>query len=425
MCGNTSMLKGRMTTFPDLSTIANDQLLSEVKAAAGHESRATAWLIALLAQVDARRLYLGEGHASLFTYCTGVLHLSEHAAYARIEAARAASKYPIVLERLADRSITLTALVLLARHLTESNHREVLDEARHRSKREVQLIVARLNPRPDAIASVRREAAIVEPLASDRFKLQLTIGPETYEKLRRAQDLLRHSIPDGDLAAVFDRAVTGLLAELERTKTGATDRPRVHRPPVRGSRHIPSAVRREVWKRDGGQCAFVGSEGRCIERGFLEFHHVEPHAAGGPADATNIELRCRSHNLYEGERYFGERWSSLARESPPPYGDELGPDRVESLLPCRSPGPSREQQRAHNVNKGVDFHAFVITRDRLEVGAQGWLKGKCRSDRSGASRHRADSASAEMSLAPQPVRLPGPGPGVRAIVPSLRTCGAY
>jgi len=64
-------------------------------------------------------------------------------------------------------------------------------------------------------------------------------------------------------------------------------------------------VKREVWKRDGGQCAFAGTQGRCTERGFLEFHHVVPYADGGPAVASNIELRCRAHNAYEAEQRFG------------------------------------------------------------------------------------------------------------------------
>ncbi len=30
-----------------------------------------------------------------------------------------------------------------------------------------------------------------------------------------------------------------------------------------------------------------------------------PYAAGGPATATNIQLRCRAHNVYEAELFFG------------------------------------------------------------------------------------------------------------------------
>jgi hypothetical protein len=46
-------------------------------------------------------------------------------------------------------------------------------------------------------------------------------------------------------------------------------------------------------------------------------HHVVPVAAGGAADATNIELRCRAHNLYEAELFFG---ADTVRESHVPWG---------------------------------------------------------------------------------------------------------
>ena len=64
-----------------VSQLSDKELLEEVKVAAGREREATVHLIALLAQLDVRRLYLREGCSSLFTYCTQVLHLSEHAAY--------------------------------------------------------------------------------------------------------------------------------------------------------------------------------------------------------------------------------------------------------------------------------------------------------------------------------------------------------
>jgi 5-methylcytosine-specific restriction endonuclease McrA len=66
-------------------------------------------------------------------------------------------------------------------------------------------------------------------------------------------------------------------------------------------------VKRTVWSRDGGRCAFVGTNGRCTETGFLEFHHVVPYADGGRTVSENLELRCRSHNRYEAEEYFRPR----------------------------------------------------------------------------------------------------------------------
>src|ERR687891_356573 len=125
-----------------VAQLSNHDLLAQVKRLAERERAATAALIAHLAELDARRLYLQEGCSSLFTYCTQVLHLSEHAAYNRIEAARAARKFPNVLDRLAEGSLHLTAIRLLAPHLTPTNHIEVLDAARHKSKRDVEQLVA-------------------------------------------------------------------------------------------------------------------------------------------------------------------------------------------------------------------------------------------------------------------------------------------
>ena len=361
--------------------LSDQDLLAAVKVAVGCEREATARLVALLAQLDGRRLYLGEGCSSLFTYCTQVLHLSEHAAYGRIEAARAARRFPIVLDLLTDGSVTLTAVTLLAPHLTTTNHCEVLSEARHKSKREIEHLVARLQPRPAVPATIRKlpapkqddssvrlsgvdlmaqsdapvlsspprpRPATVTPLAPAHYKVQFTVPPETHDKLRRAQDLLRHVIPNGDPAVIFDRALTLLLADLDRVKLAATARPRTAKRIGSGSRHIPAAVRRDVWKRDEGQCAFVGTQGRCTERGFLEFHHVEPYAVGGPAAVENVSLRCRAHNAYEAELYFGERLPLLVREaSPYEYGSvELGPDRAG-----RWPTPGDFWGRANIVSR--------------------------------------------------------------------------
>ena len=82
-------------------------------------------------------------------------------------------------------------------------------------------------------------------------------------------------------------------------------RPRVATPSTPGSRHVASAVKRVVWARDEGRCAFVGSGGRCIERRFLEYHHVTPFAEGGETTVENLELRCRAHNAYEAVEHFG------------------------------------------------------------------------------------------------------------------------
>jgi hypothetical protein len=142
--------------------------------------------------------------------------------------------------------------------------------------------------------------ASVAPLSPDRYKLQVTIGGDTLEKLRCAQDMLGHAIPSGEEAAVLDRALTVLLLELAKTKFASTPNPR----PSRGTKagETSAAVKRAVWVRDCGRCRYVGAGGhRCDERRFIEFHHLDPKALGGEATVDTIELRCRRHNDYEGQ----------------------------------------------------------------------------------------------------------------------------
>ncbi len=332
------------TILSTVGQLSNDELLARVKQLAEREREVTASLIAHLAELDERRLYLAEGCSSLFTYCTQVLHLSEHAAYGRIEAARVVRRFPVLLERLENGSVNLTTVGLLASHLTVENHRELLDMVRHKSKRQVEELLARLRPQPPVRPSVRRlptttpapvsptsvdgvsaspqpsRPAVVAPLAPQRYRVQFTASAETYEKLRLAQALLRHQIPDGDPAAIFDRALTALLQALAKKKLAVTDRPRKGWGTGRGSRHIPAEVRRAVWSRDGGRCAFVSDKGRrCTEEGFLEFHHVVPYSAGGEATADNIQMRYRAHNGYEAELFFGPRTPRGVREARAPY----------------------------------------------------------------------------------------------------------
>ena len=84
------------------------------------------------------------------------------------------------------------------------------------------------------------------------------------------------------------------------------------------SRHVPREVKRAVWARDAGQCAFVSLTGRrCTERTFLEFHHIQPYAMQGPATVANISLRCWRHNQYEAELIFGPHAPSIVCEPRP------------------------------------------------------------------------------------------------------------
>ncbi len=163
------------------------------------------------------RALKSQGCSSLFVYCTRVLKLSEHAAYGRIEAARATRRFPRLLDWLERGDLTLTTVCLLAPHLTEANAESLFEQARGRSKRQVEDIVAALRPQLCAAATMRK-------------------------------------LPDRSaraLAIVLDRALGLLVAELERAKHASVRRPRSAIRLTKRSRHIPAVVRREVWRREG------------------------------------------------------------------------------------------------------------------------------------------------------------------------------
>lgn len=326
----------------DLCRLSDRELLTEVKSAAAGERQSTAALMAVLAEVDARKLFLGEGCSSLFVYCTQVLHLSEHAAYGRIAAARASRRFPEILELLTSGDVTLTTIVLLAPHLTSENREALLAGASHKSKADVERLVACLHPQPDIESRIRRipmsrptasadsaqlevlspvpasDAPIpsprapvaatrptVAPLAPERYLIKIAVSRVAHGHLRRAQDLLRHVVPTGDPAAIVERALAVLVDQLERRRLARVKRPGAARVSDETSRHVPASVRRAVWNRDGGRCAFVGAEGRCTETGFLEFHHIDPLRRRRTDDGEELVAAVPGAQRPRGDALFG------------------------------------------------------------------------------------------------------------------------
>lgn len=232
---------------------------------------------------------------------------------------------------------------MLAAHLTDENQEALLEASRHKSKRDVERLVAGLDAQPEIPSTIRKLPAptgpalapsretsqslsmprpapvtsyrpAVAPISGDRYLLKVTLSEDAYAKLEQARGLLRHAIPTGDPAAIVDRALTVLIEQLGKTKLAATSMPRRSgRTTSASGRRVPATVRRAVWARDQGRCAFVGTDERCPETAFLEFHHVIPFARGGPSTVENIELRCRAHNAHEAT-LAGQSWRREACE---------------------------------------------------------------------------------------------------------------
>ena len=389
-----------MDSAPALHAIPDDELLRRLGELVSHSRRVEADVVEHIGEVDERRLYAREASPSMFAYCTERLHLSEAEAYRRITVARAARKHEVLLAMLRDGRLHLSGIAMLAPLLTRDNRDAVLARATHRSKRQIEELVAELSPRPDAPSVMRKlpqkresspredlqsqgrtwdadielvpdrvgapvtastpflappvtrssadrsapfasplssppssplasppspsRPAVVKPLSPARYKVQFTASAELHRKLERLSALMRSEIPNGDLAAIIERAVTEKLERLEARRYAQTRAPRkglgnTDTSPV--SRHIPAAVRRAVRERDGDRCRYVDEQGRrCSARDRLEFHHRHPFGMGGDHSPCNVLIVCSVHNRYLAERDYGPatigRHRGLEKEAP-------------------------------------------------------------------------------------------------------------
>jgi hypothetical protein len=244
---------------------------------------------------------------------------------------------------LADGRLHLTGIAKLAQHLTEDNRDAVLARAAGMTKRQIDELVAELAPKPDVAATMRKiperrkktkqttssqlcpdrvekpnsapapaEPAVVEPTAPARYKIQFTASAELRDKLERLKALMGSSIPDGDLGAIIEEAVTEKLERLEAKRFAKTKTPRKRLEETDtspSSRKVPAPVKRAVCARDQHQCFFVGENGRrCTERERLEFHHHKPYGQGGDHSVENIFLACHTHNRYLAECDYGKKF---------------------------------------------------------------------------------------------------------------------
>jgi hypothetical protein len=250
-----------------LNHLSDVVLLRRLSELVARDRVTTAELLAHIAEVDSRRLYAGVGYPSMFAYCVEELHLSEDAAYKRIQAARIGRQFPVLFAAIAEGNLHLAGLCQIAPYATRENVDDLIASATNKSKSEIEeFLVCRfgvsqaparvrlLTPVPVQLAPAQVESgnatmdAFAEPAPvhagdmsgtatpgelapgqverpkaktePERFLLQLMIDRETREKLQHAIALLSHVSPRGDPALVLDRALDSLIRDLERKRFG-------------------------------------------------------------------------------------------------------------------------------------------------------------------------------------------------------------
>ena len=401
----------------------------ELKDLAARERGVSADVLAHIAEVDFRKAYVPEAYDSISAYCVGELRLSEDAAAKRIQVARAGRRCPAIFPALAEGHVHLSGLVLLAPHLTPENASELLAASTHKRKAEIERLVAERFPKLPVLAQVApdtpyatvaagehapghaasremtgpssgehapghvHEHARVTPVAPQKFALQFTMDGSSHDKLRYAQELLSHQVPDGDIATVLDRALDLLIARLEHTRFGITDRPgRTSATPTPGSRYIPPHVKRVVVQRDQCRCTYESAIGRrCESRKRLEFDHVVPVARGGESTVENVRLRCRAHNQFEAERTFGAGFMRRKREeSAERRARSKARAEAANAKAASSPDADLEEDDAYRCLRALGYRATEAS----------WALARC-----GEMPGATDEGRVKRALAQFPLRV--------------------
>jgi hypothetical protein len=134
--------------------LTDAELLAGTRRLVGRSNQLLAELLAHLGEVEARGIHRTRACSSLYTYCIYELRFSEDEAFRRVAAARLVRRFPALLDAVSSGALHLTGLLMLGPHLTESNLREVLARAKHRTKREVGRLIRVLDPLPAVPARI-------------------------------------------------------------------------------------------------------------------------------------------------------------------------------------------------------------------------------------------------------------------------------
>jgi len=325
---------------------------------------AVADFVVALAEFHVQRLWVALGHASLFKFLHHELGLSNAAAYYRKVAAELVLRFPEIVEPLRDGRLCITSVVELARVMTEENRAEVLPRFFRMSKREARAVAVEIRPmsviphrevrapldgatsfhpgetglthplggsatppagsvpptappprppvapppRPPVVpAGSPMPTMSTEPLTAELCRLHLTVSKRFLAKLdgaRAGESHARRGASSGDVLELG----LDLLLERQARRRGETDRPQAN-PRRSGPGHVPAAVRRAVWTRDGGKCQWPLSVGGvCGSTLRVQVDHVIPKALGGPSTVENCRLLCRMHNDLAARLVFGSDW---------------------------------------------------------------------------------------------------------------------
>lgn len=136
----------------------------------------------------------------------------------------------------------------------------------------------------------------VEEYKSGKRKAELV---KAYEKIMDGVWSLKGIFELADYKIVYDGERNVYRFMLKLTNINALEDNKIETIELTHTRIIPSAVKKEVWKRDQGRCVYPG----CGLTKNLHFDHELPFSKGGTSlTVKNVRLLCMKHNLQKSAK---------------------------------------------------------------------------------------------------------------------------
>lgn len=330
-----------------IEKMTDQMLVEKLEKLVGLEKQTTAEILEYIKEVDRRRLYLQLGHTSLFSYLTRALKYTPSSAQRRIDSARLLKEIPELRQDLKSGSLNLMQISMMAQSFRQkriqeksnqlesptphpptptrlhqdslNQKKEILTKIRNQDLSSTQKILAEFLDLPLQQFEVQR----IQKDESVRF--EITFSKEQMADLNRAKELLSHTHPHLKWADLFLLLTKSFLIQKDPLKKTAVtqkknrslpapDTPKGDKTPTakmdaETRKHIPTSVRRQVFRRDRS-CQWKDSKTQeiCGSKFQLQIDHCKPRWAGGTNDLENLQLLCASHNQMKYRQEAGLRF---------------------------------------------------------------------------------------------------------------------
>ncbi len=243
------------------------------------ENQLMAEMIADLLEVKRRGLHLKKS-SSMYLYLVSVHGMSNNKAFHYSQAVDLAVQVPEVVEKVKDGELSLGQLTMVQRaDLPIEQKQEILEKIEKATAKETEVILEQATGK-----KTRKDKTTHH--ADGSVTLQVTLSKETYEKLKRCEELLFHQAQD------FDQLLNKMSEIVITAKDPA-------KPKRKLDKEVNKAqVRRIVFQRDRC-CQWELEDGsKCQSRHQLQIDHIKPKHQGGTDELSNLRVLCAQHNRF-------------------------------------------------------------------------------------------------------------------------------